>query len=477
MVSWDWGKLCGRRGANFTIWDNGDFGHCFEQLAIICPSHIILAVISIYHFARHGSRSVAGRIPHSPTLYVRFGVTLGLILLPLLLLALIFLYEKLHPSLIDIISWAIRAVTWLLHSGYVWRLRRYYHIHIRGPVSVILAFFLTTASMIIQLRTVIRHMINSSSYFDVVEQYVTFITLVHHFLYALSLIPWRRAGLGRYVSAYQAINESTEQEVADRFRGYGSISTPRDDLGRAEHGAGFFSKLTFWWVNPLMLRGYNGKVTSTADLFQLPPKLNTQSIDILFTSNLKSKSYNTPDHPGHSSVSDDIQVEFQSESIPTLWRALNRTFGWQYYTLGLLKFVGDGLGFAGPLLLNLLVKYMENPDEVIWHGYIYALGLFLTTLLSSIFATQFNYHISVVGLRIRAALITTVYRKSLKVSSAAMSKSSTGEIVNFMSTDTDRIVNFCPSFHAFWSLPVQMAVSLYLLYTQVIFLVVYYDLI
>ena len=55
-----------------------------------------------------------------------------------------------------------------------------------------------------------------------------------------------------------------------------------------------------------------------------------------------------------------------------------------------------------------------------------------------------------------------------------------------MSTDTDRIVNFCPSFHAFWSLPLQVftsklinlyfvssfpclqvGVTLYLLYAQV----------
>ena len=42
------------------------------------------------------------------------------------------------------------------------------------------------------------------------------------------------------------------------------------------------------------------------------------------------------------------------------------------------------------------------------------------------------------------------------------------QVVNFMSTDTDRIVNFCPSFHQFWSLPFQIAVSLYLLHQQVI---------
>ena len=41
------------------------------------------------------------------------------------------------------------------------------------------------------------------------------------------------------------------------------------------------------------------------------------------------------------------------------------------------------------------------------------------------------------------------------------------QVVNFMSTDTDRVVNFAPSFHQFWSLPFQIAVSLYLLHQQV----------
>lgn len=41
------------------------------------------------------------------------------------------------------------------------------------------------------------------------------------------------------------------------------------------------------------------------------------------------------------------------------------------------------------------------------------------------------------------------------------------QVVNFMSTDSDRIVNFCASFHQFWSLPFQVIVSLALLYQQV----------
>lgn len=62
-----------------------------------------------------------------------------------------------------------------------------------------------------------------------------------------------------------------------------------------------------------------------------------------------------------------------------------------------------------------------------------------------------------VGLQMRVALVTTVYKKTLLVSSTLLSaKFSIGEIVNFMSTDTDRIVNSCPSFHALWSTPFQV---------------------
>lgn len=142
-------------------------------------------------------------------------------------------------------------------------------------------------------------------------------------------------------------------------------------------------------------------------------------------------------------------------------------------------------GFAGPLLLNKLVAFIENGSEEMSHGYTYALGLFTTTLIGLIenlkfqpiskenflvafTNSHFNFIISIVGLKIRAAVITVIYRKTLSVSSTTLNSAfSVGEIVNFMSTDTDRIVSSCSSFHAFWSIPLQVGVTLYLLYMQV----------
>ncbi|KAL1509095.1 hypothetical protein ABEB36_003889 [Hypothenemus hampei] len=70
--------------------------------------------------------------------------------------------------------------------------------------------------------------------------------------------------------------------------------------------------------------------------------------------------------------------------------------------------------------------------------------------------------------RMRSAIIAQIYKKTISVNAAKLNKEfSIGEIMNFMSTDTERIVNSCPSFHALWSIPFQLAVTLYLLYSQV----------
>ena len=45
-----------------------------------------------------------------------------------------------------------------------------------------------------------------------------------------------------------------------------------------------------------------------------------------------------------------------------------------------------------------------------------------------------------------------------------------GEVATLMSLDAGRVVNLLGSFHELWSLPLQMAVALYLLYLQVIWM-------
>jgi len=64
-------------------------------------------------------------------------------------------------------------------------------------------------------------------------------------------------------------------------------------------------------------------------------------------------------------------------------------------------------------------------------------------------------------------LISLIYRKAGVVRLDQLNKYSTGQIVNNMSIDIDSVVNAFPCFHSFWSLPLQICITFYLLYSQI----------
>lgn len=48
---------------------------------------------------------------------------------------------------------------------------------------------------------------------------------------------------------------------------------------------------------------------------------------------------------------------------PSLLKALYKAYGLPYLLLGIIKLINDILGFAGPILLNLLIRYLETPPR------------------------------------------------------------------------------------------------------------------
>lgn len=78
---------------------------------------------------------------------------------------------------------------------------------------------------------------------------------------------------------------------------------------------------------------------------------------------------------------------------------------------------------------------------------------------------HFNWRISLISMKMRMGITTAIYRKSLNVQSV---NSNCPEVLNLMSTDTDRIVHSCISFHSFWSIPFQ--VSFFTSFSNIIFI-------
>lgn len=73
----------------------------------------------------------------------------------------------------------------------------------------------------------------------------------------------------------------------------------------------------------------------------------------------------------------------------------------------------------------------------------------------TLFNTQFDWRNGLIGLKMRMSITTAIYRKAL---SAQFVNSNTPEVLNLMSTDTNRIVDSCISFHAVWSIPFRVSI-------------------
>lgn len=63
-------------------------------------------------------------------------------------------------------------------------------------------------------------------------------------------------------------------------------------------------------------------------------------------------------------------------------------------------------------------------------------------------------------MHVRAGLITAIYRKALRLSPAGKQRHTTGEIVNMMSVDTQKMLDLMSYLHVSWSGVLQIVVAI-----------------
>jgi ABC-type multidrug transport system fused ATPase/permease subunit len=123
----------------------------------------------------------------------------------------------------------------------------------------------------------------------------------------------------------------------------------------------------------------------------------------------------------------------------------------------------------GPILiLEALVKHLSGieplSDGVVWTLVVLIL---LLPCIGSLFAAHSNIIFSRIGVQFRNALVNMIYRKSLRLSAQSRQEQSTGMIVTMFSNDTQQLQRFMQFFNISVIAPLQIAVTLYLIYEQV----------
>eukprot|EP00697_Spironema_sp_BW2_P016516 gnl/Spiro4/7777_TR4091_c0_g1_i1.p1 gnl/Spiro4/7777_TR4091_c0_g1~~gnl/Spiro4/7777_TR4091_c0_g1_i1.p1 ORF type:complete len:1516 (+),score=565.05 gnl/Spiro4/7777_TR4091_c0_g1_i1:47-4594(+) len=216
----------------------------------------------------------------------------------------------------------------------------------------------------------------------------------------------------------------------------------------AEANANFFSRLVFSWVNPVIDQG-NRRTLTEMDLPELSYEDSTDKVvadwDTAWKFHMEEMAANKT--PGQG-------------SIVTVMR---RLWGCGFLISGIIKVSSDILQFAGPLILQQMLKFIQDDSAPLWHGFALAAGLFAASELQSLILNKYFFRCFRLGVWARTALISAVYKKTLVLDNEARTKVTTGQITNLMSVDSNTLYNAIPYIQLIWSAPLQLIIGMVLL--------------
>nr|CAD7441994.1 unnamed protein product [Timema bartmani] len=204
--------------------------------------------------------------------------------------------------------------------------------------------------------------------------------------------------------------------------------------------ANFLSKVVFWWLK---------------DLFWIGTKKDLEYSDL----------YNTLPSQLSDKLGDDLERNWNKEResarntqrAPSLLRVLWKTFAWSYMWCGVSTLVLTcGLRIMTPILLASLIAYF-NPESTYTKSdaYMYAAALITCSLATALCSHNTSFGNQVVGMNIRVACCSLVYRKTLRLSRTALGQTEAGKMVNLLSNDVNRFEQLTYFLHYLWVLPIQ----------------------
>lgn len=215
--------------------------------------------------------------------------------------------------------------------------------------------------------------------------------------------------------------------------------------------ADIFSLLTFSWMTPLMKHGYKQFLTQE-DLWNLR-KNDSSKIT--------------------GSTLAETWAHEQEKKRPSLWIALFRGFGGPYFQATAIKTISDALQFVQPQLLRLLINFVGShrkgspePQPVI-RGAAIALAMFAVSVSQTVCLHQYFQLAFVTGMRVKSSLTSMIYSKSMRLSNEGKATKSTGDIVNYMAVDTQRLQDLTQYGQMLWSAPFQIVLCMVSLYELV----------
>ncbi|KAG5546677.1 hypothetical protein RHGRI_018748 [Rhododendron griersonianum] len=210
--------------------------------------------------------------------------------------------------------------------------------------------------------------------------------------------------------------------------------------------ANLFSILSFSWVGHLIGVG-NKKALDLADVPQLDCVDNVKGAFPIFRSKLESDS-------GSGSRINTFKL-VKALIFATKWEVLLTAFLALIYTLA---------SYVGPYLIDSFVQYLNGNRAFKHQGYVLVSAFFFAKLIECLSQRHWFFRLQQAGIRARAVLVAMIYYKGLSISCQSKQGQTSGEIINLMSVDAQRVSDFSWYMHDVWMAIVQVGLALLILY-------------
>lgn len=209
--------------------------------------------------------------------------------------------------------------------------------------------------------------------------------------------------------------------------------------------AGLLSRMSFWWLNSLMKKGKEKSIEEE----DIPHLRQVDQAETCYSQFMEQQSKRKQNDP-HNSPSIFLTIlSCQKKAI-----LISGVFA-------LIKVLTLS---TGPLFLYAFIGVAEGKEVFKYESYALTSGLFLAKCLESLSDRQWCFQTRLIGLQVRSLLSAAIYQKQLKISNAAKTTHSPGEIMNYVTVDAYKIGELPFWFHQIWTTGLQISIALVIIY-------------
>ncbi|KAK9869834.1 hypothetical protein WA026_003563 [Henosepilachna vigintioctopunctata] len=136
---------------------------------------------------------------------------------------------------------------------------------------------------------------------------------------------------------------------------------------------------------------------------------------------------------------------------------------------GIVIAINDSIKIIQPIIIGKFIDYYSPYNTTITRddAFIYGGIIVLCSLSTVLMFHPYMLGVCHLGMKLRVACCSLIYRKALRLSSTALGQTTVGQVVNLLSNDVNRFDVAVMFAHHLWVGPLETLVVLYLLYTKI----------